>query len=581
MKKLLYIPVVLALIFSSCENVLDKAPLDIISDDVVWNDPVLVEAYIAQVYGEMNFLAWRNNQDINILSQLSDESRGGYEWRLIYLNWKPGLLNENGGLEEYWGYSTIRKMNEFLQLIETSILPEADKKVMTAKMRFARAFAYFDMVKRYGGIPLITVPQAIDAPTEELFVPRDKEVDVYDFIIDEMDAITDDLPESYSNSESGWPTKYAALALKSRAAMYAASIATWGEVEINGLVGIPVSEAQRFWQASYDASKTIIETGIFQLYNKQPGNKTENFRQLFLDENNSEVIFAKQYTGIGGVAHSWDQQEFPGQASAYSGSSTAVYLEMVESFENIDGSPGTMDRVAISATTWNLGDLFVNKDPRFHASIFFEGNTWQDDSLENWRGLITPAGDTIIDGFYSGIAAQGRNYTTSQGALATGFGVKKYCDETKIGPRPNEASTDFMVFRLGEILLNYAEAAFELNKTDEALSAVNQLRERAGIALLGSIDRDKIRNERKVELFSENQRYWDLKRWRTAVSAISRPFTGIATLYDVNSGKFVVEFLDNIDGQNQASFEDKHYYLPITPTRIANNPSLAPENPGY
>jgi hypothetical protein len=581
MKKLLYIAVILLFIFSSCEKVLDKAPLDIISDDVVWDDPVLIEAYIVQVYSEMNFLAWRYNEDINMLSQLSDESRGGYEWRNVYLTWKPGFLNENGGLEEWWGYSTIRKMNEFLVQIETSPIPEADKAVMIAKMRFARSFAYFAMVQRYGGIPIITVPQAIDAPAEELYVSRDKEVDVYDFILDEMDAIAGDLPESYPNAEIGWPTKYAALALKSRAAMYAASIATWGEVKINGLVGIPASEAQRFWQASYDASKTIIESGPFQLYNKQPGNKTENFRQLFLDENNGEVIFSKQYTGLGGVAHSWDQREFPSQASAYSGNSTAVYLEMIESFENIDGTPGTLDRAAISGTTWNLRDLFANKDPRFHASIFFEGNTWQDDSLEDWRGLITPAGDTIVDGFYNGIAAQGRNFQTAQGALATGFAVKKYCDDTKITPNPNEASTDFIVFRLGEILLNYAEAAFELNKTDEALGAVNQLRERAGIALLSSIDRDKIRNERKVELFSENQRYWDLKRWRVAVSAISRPFTGIATLYDVNSGKFVIEFLDNIDGQNQARFEDQHYYLPITPVRIANNPNLAPENPDY
>ena len=139
----------------------------------------------------------------------------------LYSTWKAGFLNKDGGLLEQWRYETIRKTNEFLEKIETStVVSEEEKKVLAGKIRFARAITYFFMVKRYGGIPILTKAQAINAPMEELLVPRNKEIEVYDFIIDEMDWIATDLPESYGSEEVGFPTKYAALALKSRAALY-------------------------------------------------------------------------------------------------------------------------------------------------------------------------------------------------------------------------------------------------------------------------------------------------------------------------------------------------------------------------
>jgi len=144
-----------------------------------------------------------------------------------------------------------------------------------------------------------------------------------------------------------------------------------------------------------------------------------------------------------------------------------------------------------------------------------------------------------------------------------------------------KTKVDFIVFRYGEILLNYAEAAFELGKSSEALDAVNQIRGRAGIALLTNITRDAIRHERKVELAFEDQRWWDLRRWRTAVDAITRNFSGIYTFYDVKTGKFRIELNENAMGGVPSVFKEEHYYFPITPGRISNNPNLAPENPGY
>jgi hypothetical protein len=583
MKKIYYLLLVLVLFAYSCEDVLNKAPLNIISEDVVFNDPKLVRAYINGIYNELSFLNREGfgYETVDPTSCLSDEGRCGRSWHWLYYYSKAGFTNKDGGLLEIWNYSTIRKANEFLEKIEKSTaIATEDKKEMVAQVKFARAIVYFYMVKRYGGIPIITEAQAIDAPKDSLFVHRNKEIDVYDFIINEMDAIANDLPTS--NTKIGFPTKYAALALKSRTAMYAASIATWGKVDLNGLVGIPANEAQRFWQASYDASKEIIDSHEFSLYNKYPGDKAKNFQHLFLDENNSEVIFSWQLTGVN-VGSNYDLFTQPFHYVTWGGANTAVYMEMVEEFENIDGTSGTFDVSKATSQTWDLNDFFSNKDPRFHASIFYEGSIWKGEPVENWGGIILPNGTKVDNGYYEGKPAKGRDYTCGgyAGGVITGFNVKKYCDEALIPVESDKTKIDFIVFRLGEILLNYAEAAYELNKQDESLDAVNQIRQRAGIALLTNISRDRIRHERKVELAFEDQRWWDLKRWRVAVDAITRTFRGIYTFYDVNTGKFKIEMNNNADGGSPAVFKEQHYYMPITPARIANNPNLAPENPGY
>lgn len=565
---------------------MDKSPLDIISEDVVWNDEALINSYIDGVYSEMTFLVrdGHGHEWVDPTSGLSDEGRQGRDWHELYTKWKGGYLNKEGGLLELWNYGTIRNANEFLEKIEPStVISQTKKEELKGRIRYARALVYFNMVKRYGGIPILTKAQDINAPNEELMVPRDKEVDVYDFIISEMDEIADVLPPKLSSTELGYPTRYAALALKSRAALFAAGIATWGEVQIGGLTGIPQSEAKRFWQASYDASKEIIDSHVYSLYNQIPDDKSENFRQLFLDENNSEVIFSKQLTGEK-VTSNYDLFMSPFQfCPGWGGANTSVYLEMVESFENKDGSPGTFDRAKALSQPWDLSEFFADKDPRFFATVYFEGMVWKGEAIENWGGIITENGTKITSGSYNGISAQGRSYTCAgyAGGQITGFNVKKYLDDKLDPVNENKTSVDFIVFRLGEIYLNLAEAAFELGKTDEALEAVNSIRERAGIALLKEITRDKIRNERKVELAFENHRWWDLKRWRIAVDAITRTFKGIYTFYDYNTKKFVIEMNENAEGGVPAMFKKEHYYLPITPGRISNNPNLAPENPGY
>ncbi len=583
MKKLLYILIASLLGVSSCNvDVLDKQPLDVISDLQLWEDPALIDAYMADVYrdmgfiGDMQYLGNRNWFDFTYTITMADEAAPGWEngKRVNILN-----TGSTASYNQWWGYPLVRKMNVFLERMPTAALEPAAKEQKIAEIRFLRAYAYFNMVKRYGGVPLITEAQPLDAPREELAVSRDNEAIVYDFILSEIDALMPDL-QPHGQGDKGRPSQAAALALKSRAAMYAASIAQWGKVQLDGVVGIPADRAKAYWQTSYDASKAIMDGGKFTLYNRLPDNKSKNYQNIFLDENNSEVIFSEIYSGPGGRSHSWDHVNSPAGYNAWGlGGQISAYLEMVEEYENVDGSSGVIDRSKIAnGYLWTAEELFGKKDPRFHGSIITQGDVWLGDTLETYRAIRTEDG-TIIRNNYKELNARGRATMNAEGT--TPFQALKYLDESIARQGAfGQSSTDWIVFRYAEVLLNHAEAAFELDKPAEALASINEIRERAGMPLLSVVDRDKIRHERKIELAFEGNRYWDVRRWRIAEQALSVKFSSVEFVIDYATRKYQLRLIPDFEIGRNPVFSPRHYYLPITIDRISNNSNLV-ENPGY
>ena len=594
--KLIFLLFSISVLLACNETVLDKQPLDIMSDSNVWSDKTLVNAYLTQMYYEMYFFAnestgagWDGDGFYQCfeINEVSDECFP--QWR----DWVPsrayekkyGNLTIDGGLLEWWGYGTIRSLNEFIERVPDSPLLPDEITSKIAEARFLRAFCYFALVKRYGGVPLITKVQQATDPEEELYPARDKEETVYDFIISEIDAITNDLPETVTSDNYGRPSKYAAFALKSRAALYAGSIAQFGTVQLDGVVGISAGKTNTYYQAAYDASKEIMNSDKYALYNND-ADKVMNFRNIFLDEaDNSEAIFVKPHDDVnqftGGNGWSIDFFNCPRPQAWSRGLYDQAYLEMAESFEYIDGTPGALDRSAVQQELWTPEELWENKDPRFFASFYTQGTAWKGDILDFHRGIRLPDGTIQTDGSYNGILANG-----DQDYEGTGIGILKYLDESHdnmAGANSGwpTSKQDWIIFRYGEILLNYAEAAFELGKPGEALDVINQIRDRAGIADLTSIDREKIHHERKVELFYEGHRYWDLRRWRTAVTELSKRWSGIRYILDAETGKYQIKIVDNIDGEsNIPQFREENYYFPITLSRTSNNQNLV-ENPGY
>ncbi|MDR1454089.1 MAG: RagB/SusD family nutrient uptake outer membrane protein [Tannerella sp.] len=574
----------------SCVNdVLDKTPLDIISEDVVWDDPNLVDANLAHLYSDMRIFRldqpdpsgldwWATVFGIAAASTVSDES-GDLVWWGGYnaFGYKfSGGLTVSGGLLEWWNlaYPIIRELNMLIEkLPESSNDPEFIAS-RVAEARFLRAFSYFALVKRHGGVPLVTKVLRLDSPQEELYPKRNSEKELYDFVINETDAIEEDLK---GLTEYGRATQGAALALKCRSALYAGSIARYGKIQLDGLLGIPQDQAASYYQKSLDAAQKLGTLG-YSLYNAD-ADKVTNFKNVFLKKRNPEMIFAKQHDA---VQNYWEYEFIvcPKPHGYDTGMSVPVYLEMVEEFEYADGKPGTLDRDALQAGLWSMEELWGGRDPRFYASVWTNGTPWKGGTVDSRRGIIGPDG-TLYDGdqeAYEGLSAWGNQRVG--GNFGTGFGVMKLLDETSNGNLDMRSNSDAPIFRYGEALLNLAESAYELGRTAEALEALNQIRDRAGIARKTSIDLETIQHERKVELFFEAHRYWDVRRWRIAEDKLSKPSSGILYRLDYATGKYKIVVIDNYDGATTPHFDERCYYLPITLTRTGQNPNLV-ENPGY
>ncbi|MUH38254.1 RagB/SusD family nutrient uptake outer membrane protein [Zobellia amurskyensis] len=565
---------VASFLFFSCENdVLDKEPLGLISNDNVWQNENLVNLKLNESYKESLFLNMGGNSGFE--AGLDGNMAGEFK---NYAGWQTpnrastGIIDETGspaGAVQNWDYSLLRDINDIILNLETvSTLNEDFKEARISEARFLRAYLFFHMVKRYGGVPILTKPQSLEATPEELFVFRNSEEEVYDFIISETEAISEILPETPSQ---GRPSKWAALALKSRAALYAGSIGEYGAVQLDGLLGI--SNPDKYWQIAYDTSKKIINESGHALYMKYD-DKVKNFQELFIDEeSNSEVIFAESFDATLN-SHSWNFLALPQPFDSGWASNFFVFYDTVELFDFADGTSGKVDRSTVDGQEIDLDEFFGTRDPRFIASIFYPGSDWMGDHVYFHDNTINI--EDAPDGWEARAAEKNRNLSNG-----TGFLVRKRIDESHVKPAKNTDDTDYIVFRLGEIYLNLAEAAFHIQgKKNEALTNINIIRERAGMPARTELTLDNIQQERRVELFAEDQAYWDLRRWRIAKEVLDGvKLQGLKYTYNGTTGKYYIEMRRG-ESTGPRVFQERHYYLPLTVGRINDNPNLV-ENPGY
>ncbi|WP_052143602.1 RagB/SusD family nutrient uptake outer membrane protein [Wocania ichthyoenteri] len=583
------------LFFTACEDPFSLTPSDIISEDIVFDDESLVDAFLTEIYDEALFepRGGQSNNNQNLINGFGGEARNFAPWQTPFGGAVGRIFDENNGAGalEYWPYDDIREMNVFIEKVpESTVLDPDFVAIKVAEARFIRAFTYFEMVKRYGGVPLATKALPVNTPEEDLFIPRNSEKEIYDFIGSEMDAIVDILP---SSSIKGRVNRWAALALKSRAMLYAASVANFGTQQMDGLLGFPNSDANSYYQQSLTASREIMFEGSFSLYRKE-ADPSLNFEKMFVDENNNpEAIFVEEWNVDSGKAHSWDYLANPDGYGFGWNSNFPVYLETLEQFDFIDGSSGMVDRAMYDDTTPIDPDwYFEQRDPRMRASIFYPGTKWRGTQVYFHRstdytdpnsGLReTSTSNTFIIPGSNGWPGAGPRRNISAGSNPTALLVKKRSDET-IGFLTNDTSgSDYLIFRLGEIYLNYVEAAYYLGDPNGDMAAtINDLRDRAGMPALsiGEITEDAIRHERRVELAFESHVFWDLRRWRIAVQELD----GVVRhrmhfRYDFDNDTYTIAIADGDKGRIRSHTERNYYYAfgleIIADTRIK-------ENPGY
>lgn len=582
----------LSLVVGSCGDILDKTPKDTLTDLSVWSSPEAIDAFIGKMYDriELEDFNFMTIDDAGYPSQITDESVRGYLWGVM----NNPIISDAGF--SWWGYSAVREANLFLEKIKTAPVNDNIRSIYEAEGRFIRAFYYFTMAKRYGGVPLLTKAQEYTGDNiESLKVPRNSEKDIYEFIRKEIDEIISILPESWDASNKYRATRYSAWALKSRAMLYAASIATYAQVELNGAVGIPAGDKDFYWKEAKNASEKIMSSKKFKLYDVS-SNKEENFQNLFLEKGmHSEALFVKAFSAPD-KGHSFDFYNAPQTFKIDWGCVTNPVVELVEDFDYTDGSPGKLrinDKDGNPIQYQNPTDLFKNKDPRLLASIMVPFSKWHNGFIEIRKGIIN--GDKLITStsLTETYGKQGNQITIigKDGILdmgdptKTGFYVKKFMSPTEI-PNYGYSETNWMVFRYAEILLNYAEACLELGiDVDQAKEAINELRRRAGVAELTSISLSDVRKERRVELAFENHRWWDLRRWRTADKVLNNALFHSLNPYLVwEEGKHPSEmkYIFKIEPapKSPKTFLPKLYYVKIDAEQIRTNPLLI-QNPGY
>lgn len=586
MKNYIYI-IAFLFVLNACTDKLNVEP-DFISETTIFEDEALTEAYLAGLYDKMDFMPSGGYAQTNIglYAAVGGEHINFANWQTANDAFLRTYSQETGGGPlKYWAYETLREINYMIENIVNSQSFTTDfANMKLQEARFLRAYVYFEMVKRYGGVPLITKVQNEDDPEEELFPSRNTEKEVYDFIDKELTDIVTQLPEERTGA-NGRIDKYTALALQSRAMLYAASIAQFGEVQLGGVVGIPADQTQSYYQKSYNASEAIMNSELFSLYNES-SDKVENYSNLFLTDGllNTETIFAEVFEQqIRG--HNMDYLAHPDGFNTVWNSNFPVLYDFVELYEWKDGRLPVSRSMLTSENEWDISDFFGERDPRFIATVFYPQTQWRGEEVyfhtnttytdENGELITTGQGVINKDGVLWAAAGPARNVRNT--ALLRRKGLDPNLPLTEI--QELASGQDIIIFRYGEILLNMAEAAFYLNKPDESLDLINQIRNRAGMFERTEITEDFIRHERQIELAFENHRYWDIKRWRLAVDLLDGVnMQGLVFEYNLDNGLYTIT-LKNAETQVR-SFGQERYYLPIDQDIISDNPNLV-QNPGY
>ena len=455
---------------------------------------------------------------------------------------------------------------------------------MKGEVLAMRGIVYYEKMKRYGGVPLIDVVLDPFGEIDEKYLIRAKEEEVYELVDADLAAAIELLTPNHT--PTGRINKWVAQAYRARANLWAASIAKWSSVELDGVVGIPAGRANELYGKAVTAARAVIDSERYELYNNH-ADKSENYRYLFLDDSNSEIIFERLYDGIT-IAHEFSHMNYPTRFSAGQGSHINPLLELLYAYEYIDGST-TQPEIGPDNLYADGRALWANKDPRLRGSVFLQGEPYGGDIIQTYDGLDpspTPDPDNILQSstvFYNGVVASGPDSRLSPQNFRTqsGFLLRKYIIDEPLVER-NTMKTSWKAIRLAEMYLIVAEGEFELQNLGPAATALNATRQRAGISLVDetTITRDILRNEIRVELAFEGFRYWDLRRWRLGESLLQRTeaMQGLRTILHYETGQYYFLPLDAETFTRNYRFE--HYYNPITRARMENNVLLI-ENPGY
>jgi len=584
-----YLLFITLFIFTSCnDDFLEKAPLDELTDENFWESEL-------QVKNAANACYWAligKDLPLNMSEGLSDNAL----WYTL-TGWRQigsGLYGSDFSLLNTRfrdSYRQLRRCNHFLNNYQraTSVDPEILERY-AAEVRFLRAFIYYYLTSFWGDVPFVTT--TVNAGDEDITAPRTERSVIIDFILSELNEAAEDLPLYIQpgTDNFGRISGTAAKAMESRVALQ-----------------------NKRWDVARDASRALMPGGSFayhELYTT--GRPDQDYFDLFTFEgrasrnpNNKEPIlsYVFNFNLPTPTRHNLSRElQVPDQIIRFNATKS-----LIDSYLCIDGLPIDKSPLYKGNGTYTpaysaYDSVFVNRDPRLKQSIVYPGyDKWY--GREDGRGTSNPAEDASR----TNIFRSPKFNNDGRGAVTyTGYYIRKYAEPSKI-PVYNQDDNDIIFIRYGEVLLNYAEAMQELGALDQTVidETVNLLRDRVGmkrmnlneLAANGLDVREELERERRVELFMEGQRWFDLIRWeqgyKLGVDKSESPerqemgiVKGIRRDYAYDPSVFTSN--TKFDDQGYLIFDDsrvfespKNYLFSLPFRQMELNPNLRPNNPGW
>jgi hypothetical protein len=530
-----------AITVSSCSKRYEKEPLENITEDYIWDVTDSAGIYARNfLQNTYTYLPNGFNRiDGSLLCAASDDavpSQNGSTVNFLSNGGLSPVLNP----DDAWArnYQGIRKANEFLANIDR--VPMRDnqlKEWWRAEARFLRSMFHFELVKRYGGIPIVS--DKVFTLEDDLQVPRNTYEECVNYIVSECDDIKNKLRiDPIDDGNLGRITRGAALALKAKILLIAAS-------PLNNPSSDPA-----LWKKAADAARDIVNLNAFTL--------EANFANVFITRKNTEVILAFQR----GQTSDVETSNAPvGYTTPVSNGLTSPTQELVDAFGMKNGLPITDPNSGyLPNDPYKAG----TRDPRFYLTVFTNGTQWLRRPVQTFEGGLDKPGGAVVQ-------------------TKTGYYMRKFMGDMSNQTSYPTQTHNFIIFRYAEVLLNLAEAQNEFaGPSAEVYKAVEDIRKRAGLvpfALKAGLTKDQmrevIRNERRVEMAFEEQRYWDVRRWKIAESVYNKPLHGMQITRKPD-GTFTYQVIE----VSTPVFTSRMYRYPIPYSEIIKNQNLK-QNEGW
>ncbi|GAA5222439.1 hypothetical protein GCM10025777_30700 [Membranihabitans marinus] len=545
-----------------CGNVLNQVEdLGNYPAEGVFNDKQIVNAYLASIYNN-SFGGWPVNN-----GNLADETGG-----II----ADGYLTPSNGTFKFWPYSTIRKINILLAEMENSILETEDKNDAIGQAKFVRAYLYYNMVLYYGGVPILEEPQEL---TDDLLVSRNSTAECFAFIESDLDDAIALLADRNVGDDLGKIDKSIALAFKGKVLLLKAS------PQFNP--DNPYDNS--YWSNAYEANKEAID-----FLENQGFGLLSNYVDVFETDGNNEVIFPVIYSDPVKTNGRREDAVRPLSESKNATGGDQPIWQFAEAHTMLDGKmPGE------SKYNYSETNFWENRDPRFEYNLVWNGAIYPLSGKTSRRQYTMANVALSVDAF--------ANVVQGESHYRTGLFCRKGIDESLATELVTTNDYDWPEIRFAEVLFNFAEAANETGRSEEAIEVVKRIRERAGIeagddnsygigsGLSREETRELILHEKYIEMSFEGFRFFDLRRHRMldkldgmrkygvmavkvngrSQEEVTPDDIALANTYQLLPEDFeynIVELITN--GPKEMVMPESYYFFPIALSEIERNPNL-------